>query len=83
MSYEKDIMNGASPAGGELPEFSHKPVLLDEVLEALKVREDGSFLDGTVGGAGHSSAIASKLTTGNLIALDRDDTAIAVATERL
>jgi 16S rRNA (cytosine1402-N4)-methyltransferase len=41
------------------------------------------FLDGTVGGAGHSSAIASKLTTGKLIALDRDDTAIAVATERL
>ena len=72
------------PAAGEgLPQFSHKPVLLDEVLSALSLREDGKFLDGTVGGAGHSSAIASKLTTGKLIALDRDDTAIAVARERL
>ena len=77
-------LNRANPqAGGELPQFSHKPVLLEEVLDALSLREDGMFLDGTVGGAGHSSAIASKLTTGKLIALDRDDTAIAVATERL
>lgn len=83
MMNDKDFMNDRSPTGADLPEFSHKPVLLDEVLEALNVREDGTFLDGTVGGAGHSSAIASKLTTGNLIALDRDDTAIAVATERL
>ncbi len=80
----KDEMNiGLSPAGGELPEFSHKPVLLDEVLSALSLRGDGMYLDGTVGGAGHSSAIASKLTTGKLTALDRDDTAIAVARERL
>ena len=66
-----------------MPTFSHKPVLLDEVLDALSLHGDGMFLDGTVGGAGHSSAIASKLTTGKLIALDRDDTAIAVASERL
>ncbi len=78
-----ELITGLSPAGGELPEFSHKPVLLDEVLSALSLRGDGMYLDGTVGGAGHSSAIASKLTTGKLTALDRDDTAIAVARERL
>ena len=78
-----ELNRANSQSGGELPQFSHKPVLLEEVLDALSLREDGTFLDGTVGGAGHSSAIASKLTTGKLIALDRDDTAIAVATERL
>ena len=83
MSEIKDINCSVSPAGGELPTFSHKPVLLEEVLDALSLREDGMFLDGTVGGAGHSSAIASKLTTGKLTCLDRDDTAIAVAKARL
>lgn len=83
MSTFKELNPGNSETGVELPQFSHKPVLLEEVLDALSLREDGMFLDGTVGGAGHSSAIASKLTTGKLIALDRDDTAIAVATERL
>ena len=83
MSVKNDFINCDPKTGEELPQFSHKPVLLDEVLSALSLREDGMFLDGTVGGAGHSSAIASKLTTGKLIALDRDDTAIAVARERL
>ena len=83
MMNDKEFKNDRSATGAGLPEFSHKPVLLDEVLDALNLREDGMFLDGTVGGAGHSSAIASKLTTGKLIALDRDDTAIAVASERL
>jgi len=83
MSTLKELNFGNSSTGKELPQFSHKPVLLEEVLDALSLREDGMFLDGTVGGAGHSSAIASKLTTGKLIALDRDDTAIAVARERL
>ena len=83
MSTLKELNFGNSSTGKELPQFSHKPVLLEEVLDALSLREDGMFLDGTVGGAGHSSAIASKLTTGKLIALDRDDTAIAVACERL
>ncbi|MGM9641899.1 MAG: 16S rRNA (cytosine(1402)-N(4))-methyltransferase RsmH [Eubacteriales bacterium] len=83
MSDHLDNNIGLSSTGGELPEFSHKPVLLEEVLNALSLREDGTYLDGTVGGAGHSSAIASILTDGKLIALDRDDTAIAVARERL
>ena len=83
MSTFNELDLGNSGTGVELPQFSHKPGLLEEVLDALSLRGDGMFLDGTVGGAGHSSAIASKLTTGKLIALDRDDTAIAVATERL
>ncbi len=80
---KEELNIGLAPAGGEVSEFSHKPVLLEEVLDALSLHGDGMYLDGTVGGAGHSSAIASKLTTGKLTALDRDDTAIAVARERL
>lgn len=61
----------------------HRPVLLDETLEALHIRPDGVYLDGTAGGGGHSSAIASRLTTGRLIALDQDPDAIKQATARL
>lgn len=64
-------------------EFSHKPVLLDEVIESLNVRPDGIYVDGTAGGAGHSSAIAERLTTGRLVAFDRDMDAVRVATARL
>ena len=64
--------------------FSHRPVLLDECVEGLAIRPDGIYVDGTAGGAGHSSVIASKLSqSGRLIALDRDETAVKVATERL
>jgi 16S rRNA (cytosine1402-N4)-methyltransferase len=64
--------------------FSHRPVLLDECLEALAIRPDGVYVDGTAGGAGHSSAIASRLgESGRLLALDQDETAVRVATERL
>lgn len=83
MSAAQEFEHCDPSAGEGLPQFSHKPVLLEEVLDALSLREDGVFLDGTVGGAGHSSAIASKLTTGRLLALDRDDAAIATARERL
>ena len=64
-------------------EFVHKPVLFDEVIESLNIKPDGIYLDGTAGGAGHSRGIAKRLTTGRLIALDRDPDAVAVATERL
>lgn len=50
----------------------HLPVLLRETIDALAVRPDGIYVDGTAGGGGHSAAIASRLTTGRLIALDRD-----------
>lgn len=65
-------------------EFSHIPVLLDECMDGLSIRPDGIYVDGTAGGAGHSSAIASRLgSSGRLIALDRDPDAVATATERL
>ncbi|MBQ9761091.1 MAG: 16S rRNA (cytosine(1402)-N(4))-methyltransferase RsmH, partial [Clostridia bacterium] len=64
--------------------FSHRSVLLDECMEGLSIRPDGTYIDGTAGGAGHSSEIARRLGEGGrLIALDQDDTAVAVATERL
>ncbi len=64
-------------------EFCHKSVLLDECIEALKLRPDGIYLDGTLGGAGHSYEIARRLTTGRLIGVDRDATALKAAAERL
>ena len=68
----------------ETIQFSHRPVLLDECIEALAIRSDGVYIDGTAGGAGHSSVIASHLGEGGrLIALDQDETAVAVAGERL
>ena len=64
-------------------EFSHQPVLLQKCLDGLAIKPEGTYLDGTAGGAGHSGAIARRLTTGRLISLDQDPDAIAVATERL
>jgi len=64
-------------------EFSHKPVMLQQCMDLLALRPDGIYVDGTAGGAGHSSRIAEHLETGRLIALDRDPDAVAVATERL
>ena len=63
--------------------FSHKPVLLAECIEALKIRPDGVYLDGTLGRAGHSREIAERLTTGRLICVDRDQAALDAAEERL
>ena len=64
--------------------FSHYSVLLNECIEGLAIRPDGIYIDGTAGGAGHSSVIASHLGKGGkLLALDQDETAVAVATERL
>ena len=64
-------------------EFSHQPVLLQECLDGLAIKPDGIYLDGTAGGAGHSGAIARRLSTGRLISLDQDPDAIEVATQRL
>ncbi len=63
--------------------FSHKSVLLDECIEGLNIKPDGIYLDGTLGGAGHSFEIAARLTTGCLIGVDRDQIALAAARERL
>ena len=64
--------------------YGHKPVLLDECMDALAIRPDGIYVDGTLGRAGHSLAIVRRLTaSGRLIAIDRDETALAAARERL
>ena len=66
-----------------MSEFHHVSVLLQECLEGLNIRPEGIYVDGTLGGAGHSSRIAERLTTGRLIGIDRDPVALAAAGERL
>ncbi|MBQ7320520.1 MAG: 16S rRNA (cytosine(1402)-N(4))-methyltransferase RsmH [Clostridia bacterium] len=63
--------------------FSHRPVMLDECIESLAIKADGIYVDGTAGGGGHSFEIASRLTTGKLIAIDQDEAAIMAAGARL
>ncbi len=64
-------------------EFVHYSVMLNETIEQLNIKPDGIYLDGTLGGAGHSSVIAGKLTTGHLYGVDQDAAAIEAASERL
>lgn len=64
-------------------EFNHISVLLHETVDSLRIKPNGIYVDGTAGGAGHSSEIAKHLNSGMLIALDRDPDAIKIATERL
>jgi len=65
-------------------EFKHKPVLLDECIEGLNINPDGIYVDGTLGGAGHSKVIASKLSeNGLLIGIDRDEDALNAAKNNL
>ena len=64
-------------------EFNHKSVLLEETIEGLNIKPDGIYVDGTIGGGGHSYYIASKLTKGRLIGIDQDKDAINAARERL
>lgn len=65
-------------------EFKHRSVLLEECIENLNIKPDGIYVDGTLGGAGHSSEIVKRLSDkGRLIGIDRDEAAIAVASERL
>ena len=66
-----------------MTDFHHVSVLLREAVEGLNVRPDGVYLDGTLGGAGHSAEIARRLTTGLLIGVDRDPKALAAAEARL
>jgi 16S rRNA (cytosine1402-N4)-methyltransferase len=64
-------------------EFKHYSVMLEETIEQLNIKPDGKYLDGTLGGAGHSSEIAKRLTTGHLYGVDQDAAAIEAATARL
>ena len=66
-----------------MSEFHHVSVLLDECIEGLNIKPDGIYVDGTLGGAGHSSYIAAKLTTGRHIGIDRDPVALKAAGARL
>ena len=63
--------------------LTHKPVLLEECIQALNIRPDGIYLDGTLGRAGHSREIARRLTTGRLIGIGRDQAALDAAPARL
>lgn len=64
-------------------EYVHKSVLLKETIEHLNINPEGIYVDGTLGGGGHSEEILKRLTTGKLIAIDRDEEAILAAKERL
>jgi len=64
-------------------DFVHIPVLANECIEALNIKENGIYVDCTMGGAGHSSLIAQRLKSGRLIAIDQDDDAIKAGKERL
>lgn len=66
-----------------MAEFKHYSVMLHETIEGLRIKPDGIYVDGTLGGAGHSSVIASKLKNGRLIGIDQDRDAIEAATKRL
>lgn len=67
----------------ENPVFSHKPVMFEECMQALDLKPAGVYVDGTAGGGGHSYGIASRLTSGRLIAIDQDSAAIEAAGARL
>ena len=66
-----------------MEEASHVPVLLQECLDGLAIKPEGIYLDGTLGLGGHSYEIASRLTSGRLICIDKDDFALQRASERL
>ena len=66
-----------------MTQFAHIPVMPGEVTEGLNIKENGIYLDCTLGGGGHSELILKKLTTGRLIAIDKDEEALAFAKSRL
>ena len=66
-----------------MTDFHHVSVLLEECITGLNIRPEGIYVDGTLGGAGHSSRIAERLTTGHLYGIDRDPVALKAAGERL
>jgi 16S rRNA (cytosine1402-N4)-methyltransferase len=74
------VANGESGHAGLAP---HTPVMLKEVLEWLRIKPDGVYVDATVGAAGHAAAIAARVSSGRLISLDRDALALRIAQERL
>lgn len=63
-------------------EFSHVPVLLNETIEGLNIKENGIYVDGTAGGGGHSGEILKRLTTGKLLSIDQDPDAVSILTQK-
>lgn len=81
MKRDRDIF---TENGNNEEEFSHIPVLLNECLDGLAIKSNGTYVDGTLGGAGHSSEILSRLSSGGLlIGIDQDEDAIKAAGEKL
>ncbi len=78
-----DLSENGTPVdiGGQI--FAHRSVLLEPCMEALAIKPDGIYVDGTAGGGGHSFEIARRLTTGRLIAIDQDEAAIKAASSKL
>ncbi|MBR4236285.1 MAG: 16S rRNA (cytosine(1402)-N(4))-methyltransferase RsmH [Clostridia bacterium] len=66
-----------------MSEFYHRPVLLDECINGLAIKPDGTYLDGTLGGGGHACAVLAHLTRGHLYGIDRDGEAIEAASRRI
>ena len=66
-----------------MKDFEHIPIMLDDVIKGLKIKENGIYVDGTLGGAGHSSEIVKRLSTGKLIGIDQDHDALKKAGEVL
>ena len=65
-----------------MAEFTHRPVLLEECLQGLRIKPDGIYVDGTLGRAGHARETAARLTTGRLIGIDQDQAALDAAPDR-
>ena len=78
-----DLSQNGTPVdiGGQI--FAHRSVMLEPCMDALNIRPDGIYVDGTAGGGGHSFEIARRLTTGRLIAIDQDEAAIKAASAKL
>ncbi len=64
-------------------DFRHRSVLLEETVEALQVKPDGIYVDGTLGGGGHACEVCRRLTTGHFYGIDQDGDAVAAAGARL
>jgi 16S rRNA (cytosine1402-N4)-methyltransferase len=78
------VNNEAMQNAASEKEFHHVSIMLDQVIENLNIKPDGIYMDGTLGGAGHASAIARKLSSeGHLIGIDQDEAAISVSKKRL
>ncbi len=78
-----DLSRNGAPVDIDGVPFAHRSVLLFPCMDALAIKPDGIYVDGTAGGGGHSFEIAKRLTTGRLVAIDQDEAAIRAASQKL